>query len=309
LLWNTAVTCNTTNRSRDQFEITVILRRILFYVFLRKMELEQTIEFYRSLQLDQVIDHQKFSEYALTHHSTSIEGSTLTEEDTRMLLDEGVTPKGKPLEHSLMVKDHYEALQFTLKQAKAGKPISIQTIQTIAAMVLKSTGKIYHTVLGNDATKGEFRKGNVRAGASYFVSYDKVEMLTGKLVNHLQKEMTHSKSITDAIELANVAHFDLVSIHPFYDGNGRTSRLLMNYIQAFYDLPLANVFKEDRTEYFQALTEARKEENVQIFQDFMKSQYSKLLQQEIKAYQQMQKGQTLLPKNRVSKGRGHSLFF
>jgi Fic family protein len=83
------------------------------------MNIETTIQTYISLKLDEVIDHQKFSEYALTHHSTSIEGSTLTEADTRLLLDEGVTPKGKPLEHSLMVKDHNEALQFVLSKARS----------------------------------------------------------------------------------------------------------------------------------------------------------------------------------------------
>ncbi len=273
------------------------------------MDLEQLIAEYRSLELDQVIDHQKFREYALTYHSTAIEGSTLTEEDTRMLLDEGVTPKGKPLEHSLMVENHFDALQFTLIQAKAGKQITLATIQAFAGMVLKSTGKTYHTALGTiDASKGEFRKGNVRASDSCFVNYDKVEPLTRKLVTHLQQEMTKQKNSTDAIELAHAAHFDLVTIHPFYDGNGRTSRLLMNYVQAFYQLPLGNVFKEDRAEYFHALTETRKKEDLQIVQDFMKSQYSKLLRQEIETCKKIKDTQTLLPKNRTGKGKGHSLF-
>lgn len=138
------------------------------------MNLQETIENYISLNLDEVIDHQKFSEYALTHHSTSIEGSTLTEADTRLLLDEGVTPKGKPLEHSLMVKDHYEALQFALAKARSKEPVSVGLVQTIGGMALKNTGKIYNTALGNiDSSKGEFRKGNVSAGGSYFISFIK----------------------------------------------------------------------------------------------------------------------------------------
>lgn len=273
------------------------------------MELEKTIEIYLSLELDKVIDHQKFGEYAITHHSTSIEGSTLTEEDTRLLLDEGITPKGKPLEHSLMVKDHYEALTFTLAAAREKKAITVETIQAIAGLVLKRTGKTYHTALGNiDSSKGEFRKGNVRAGDSYFVNYDKVETYTKKLADHLRSEMTLPKATMKAIELANAAHFDLVSIHPFYDGNGRTSRLLMNYIQAYYELPLATVFKEDRADYFHALTEARKKEDIHIFQNFMKAQYEKLLNQEVKAFRQMKENKILLPKKRQGKSRGQSLF-
>lgn len=272
------------------------------------MNLEKTIQTYLSLQLDSVIDHQKFSEYALTHHSTSIEGSTLTEADTRLLLDEGITPKGKPLEHSLMVKDHYEALQFILTKAQSKHPVTVELIQTIAGLVLKNTGKTYNTVLGTiDSSKGMFRKGNVSAGGSYFVNYDKVEPYTKQLVEHLQEEMTSSKTVLEATELSFAAHFDLVSIHPFYDGNGRTSRLLMNYIQAYYQLPLATVYKEDRAEYFQALTDSREKEDTTIFQNFMKSQYEKLLTYEINAYQQMQQNKQLKP--RLKKGRGRSLFF
>jgi Fic family protein len=66
---------------------------------------------YKSLDLHHVIDYDKFKQYAIVHHSSSIEGSTLTENETRLLLDEGITPKGKPLEHSLMVKDHFEAFE------------------------------------------------------------------------------------------------------------------------------------------------------------------------------------------------------
>ena len=99
--------------------------------------------------------------------------------------------------------------------------------------------------------------------------------------------MTGEKTKMEAMELSFAAHFDLASIHPFYDGNGRTSRLLMNYIQAYYGLPLATVYKEDRAEYFQALTLTREKEDTKIFQEFMKSQYQKLLSTETKAFQKM----------------------
>lgn len=273
------------------------------------MELELIIAEYLSLELDDVVDHRKFSEYALTHHSTSIEGSTLTETDTQLLLDEGITPKGKPLEHSLMVKDHNEALQYVLKMAGEKKSLSLELIREINARVLKSTGKIYYTPLGTvDSSKGEFRKGNVSAGGHYFPNFDKVEKLTTKLVEHLRKEIKNVNSVKEQVELANAAHFDLVSIHPFYDGNGRTSRLLMNYIQSFFKLPLGRVHKEDRAGYFEALTEARKKEDINIFQEFMNKQYKKTLLKEIEDYRLMKNGATLLPKKGRNKGRGKSLF-
>src|SRR5690349_21561004 len=154
------------------------------------MDLLSTLQKYLSLRLDDIIDHERFNEYAIVHHSTVIEGSTLTENETRLLLEEDITPKGKPLNHSLMVKDHYAALHFTLKAADQKKPISISLIQSINAAVMKSTGSVYNTPLGTvDASKGEFRKGNVSAGGSYFVNYDKVAPYTEKLVQSINKTL------------------------------------------------------------------------------------------------------------------------
>lgn len=89
------------------------------------------------------------------------------------------------------------------------------------------------------------------------------------------------------LNLSFDAHFDLVTVHPFYDGNGRTSRLLMNYLQQRNNLPLGLVFKEDKTDYFEALIETRKQED--IFRGFMHAQYQKLLIQEIDKFKEVQK--------------------
>jgi Fic family protein len=131
---------------------------------------------FQSLNLSAVIDFDKFNSYAITHHSTTIEGSTLTENETRLLLDEGITPGGKPLLHSLMVQEHYNALQFLIQKAQQKITVTPTFIQAINAAVMKQTGSIYQTVFGElNAATGVFRKGNVSAGSSYFVGYQKVE--------------------------------------------------------------------------------------------------------------------------------------
>lgn len=152
-------------------------------------KLEAILEKYNSLQLNGVIGFDKFLGYTIVHHSSGIEGSTLTEKESQLLLDEGITPKGKPLEHSLMVKDHYGALLFVLSEAKKKRTITVPLLREINSLVMKSTGKVWNTVLGKiDESKGEFRKGNVRAGESYFVSYDKVIPYTTELVKSLNKK-------------------------------------------------------------------------------------------------------------------------
>ena len=266
--------------------------------------LETLLATYNALNLHSITDYDKFNEYAITHHSTVIEGATLTENETRLLLDEGLTPKGKPLLHSLMVKDHYDALLFVMETAQQQSAITVQLIQDINARVMKHTGNMYYTPLGDvDASKGGFRKGNVSAGGYYFVNYDKVPTYTDALVKKINDNLPTASGLQQQLELSFAAHFDLVTIHPFYDGNGRTSRLLMNYLQALFRVPLAIVFKEDKTDYFNTLQNARKEETLQPFYTFMFNQYTKLLQQEIDVYNNN------LKQTKPLKNGGLSLFF
>jgi len=260
------------------------------------------IDKFQSLNLSAIIDFDKFNGYAITHHSTTIEGSTLTEIETRLLLDEGITPAGKPLLHSLMVQDHYNALLFVIQKAKEKIAVTPEFIQQINAAVMKQTGSIYQTVFGElDAGKGVFRKGNVSAGNTYFVGYEKVGPLVKKLCDEVNKKIVAANTIIEKLNICFDAHFDLVTIHPFYDGNGRTSRLLMNYLQHYFNLPLSIVFKEDKAAYFEALQQTRKEEDIAIFQKFMYAQYAKYLQLEIEKFEQLQKND--------GKGKGYSFVF
>jgi Fic family protein len=101
--------------------------------------------------------------------------------------------------------------------------------------VINKTGSVYQTVFGElDAAEGVFRKGNDSAGNSYFVVYDKVEILVEKLCATLRQKLPITTTVEEQLLLSFDAHFDLVTIHPFYNGNGRTSRLLMNFIQLYF---------------------------------------------------------------------------
>jgi len=151
----------------------------------------QLINSYQNLNLSANLDYDKFIEYAIVYHSSAIEGSTLTEVETRLLLDEGLTPKGKPLIHSLMVKDHFDALRFVLTKASKRERIDNDFILEVNGFVMMSTGKIYETAFGQiDASKGVFRRGNLSAGNSYFVNYNKVEPLTLQLIGKVNEGLS-----------------------------------------------------------------------------------------------------------------------
>ncbi len=90
-------------------------------------------------------------------------------------------------------------------------------------------------------------------------------------------------------ELSFNAHLNLVTIHPWVDGNGRTARLLMNYIQFCYNLFPTKIFKEDREEYISALRQSQEEETNLPFLGFMAGQLKKSLSLEIERFKTSQK--------------------
>ena len=248
------------------------------------MDIGSLLKKYQDLKLHESIDFEKFNLYLITNHSTVIEGSTLTYIETQLLLDKDITPGGKPLHDSLMTKDHYAALLHVISLSKKKKnAVNTKMLQKTNALVMKNTGAIYNTALGSvDESKGDLRKMKVFVGKSSFPNYNKVPELLETLCERLN-EMINKEgvSIEEQLKISFFVHFNLVRIHPFTDGNGRTARLLMNYIQSIFNLPLSTVYQEDKAEYYNALITARKKEDINIFYDFMFTQYKKQLNSEI----------------------------
>ena len=81
-----------------------------------------TKEFFKS-GLAEVVDFEKFNRIAIVHHSSAMEGSTLTLEETSLLISEGITAKGKPMSEHEMVSDHYKALSFCMEEAAKKTPV------------------------------------------------------------------------------------------------------------------------------------------------------------------------------------------
>lgn len=243
------------------------------------------------LQLSKgILDYEKFNQYAITHHSTAIEGSSLSLPETFLLLDEGLTPKNKPLEHTFMAIDHKEALSFIIELAESKRPLTVRIIQQLSSIILKNTGSKISTMAGDfDSSKGDFRKATVRAGNRTFMDYSKVPQKVQELLEFINSSINTEKTFETNSLLAFDAHFQMVSIHPFADGNGRLSRLMMNYVQHYHNQPMTIVFPTDRLEYIEALEQTRKNEDIKIFRKFMFSQTLKFFKQEINMIEKQQK--------------------
>jgi Fic family protein len=111
-----------------------------------------------------------------------------------------------------------------------------------------------------------------------------------KFCENLQRQMQDALPPYSALELSSTAQAYLITkIHPWQDGNKRTSRLLSNYIQKYYGLPLGKVEKEDSAEYLQCLKVFKYDDDMKPFIAFMNDRYFSLLQQEITAYKEAHK--------------------
>ena len=251
--------------------------------------LEALISRYKELGIDQQIDYDKFYLYSLITHSTAIEGSTITELENQIMFDHGVSIKGKSLEEQSMNLDLKNAYDKAIELAQNHTPISIDLLISLSALVMKNTGKEYKTILGDfSSAKGELRLLNVTAGIGgrSYMNYSKVPTKLAEFCKQLNanRKDANKKSITELYKISFDAHFNLVTIHPWADGNGRMARLVMNMLQFEFGLIPTIIHKEYKEEYIKALVATREEENLDIFRAFMTKMMEENLSAEIETY-------------------------
>ncbi|MEK7495816.1 MAG: Fic family protein [Patescibacteria group bacterium] len=185
----------------------------------------------------------------MTYNSNGIEGNRLTLKETFLVIQEGLTIKGKSLKDHLEAKDHYEALNYLYDFIEKDKRSTISEvfIRSIQSLIVRETEK---------QKTGKYRSGNVIITGSNHTSPDSSKIPS--LMEDLIKWIKINEKKLHYIELAAIIHHKLVFIHPFFDGNGRTARLVMNLILMQKGYPIAIILKNDRKRYYDALDKADK---------------------------------------------------
>ena len=249
---------------------------------------------YESLGIADQIDYKKFYLYSLITHSTAIEGSTVTEIENQLLFDEGITAKGRSLQEQMMNLDLKVAYEHSMRMAHQHEEFSVEMLKSLSAIVMKNTGATYNTAQGSfDASKGDLRLVGVTAGIGghSYMNFQKVPAKLEEFCKQLNQRRSELSNLDDIIAkylFSFDAHYQLVTIHPWVDGNGRMSRLVMNHLQYEFGLVPVKIVKEDKAEYIQALIDSREKESLEPFREFMLEEHIRNISKEIKEYKKSQ---------------------
>ena len=240
----------------------------------RREELISLVKRYRELGINRQIDYDKFYLYSIITHSTAIEGSTITEVENQLLFDQGITAAGKTLSEQMMNLDLKNAYEKSISLASSHADITVDLLKDLSSIVMKNTGSEYKTALGDfSSARGELRLLNVTAGIGgrSYMSYTKVPGKLASFCSSLndQRKSCNVDDIASLYDMSFDAHYNLVTIHPWADGNGRMARLLMNHLQFEFGLIPTKVTKESKEGYIKALVDTRENDDLGIFRIFM----------------------------------------
>lgn len=196
-----------------------------------------------------------------TYDTQRIEGSSLTRRETADLLERGITPRSKPLRDVKEAEAHRDLFYEILKSKK---DLTLQ-------MVLDWHWKLFHQTKADIA--GKIRKYQVTIGGSKFMPPSPVEVFP--MLTEFFQWYSKNKNKRHPVELAAMAHLKFVTIHPFGDGNGRVSRLVMNFILNKKDYPMLNIPYEGRNSYYNALERSQVRKEDRIFLQWFIKRYIK----------------------------------
>lgn len=211
-------------------------------------QLRDKINGYRPLEGDVLASLKDYYNVGLTYTSNALEGNSLTETETKIIIEDGLTVSGKPLRDHFEVVGHSDAFNMMVSMVRQ-KSFSQMDIQSLHKL-------FYHRI--DMARAGVYRNQQVFiSGSAYALpAPDKLELL-------MQQFITEYGSLGDGmhvVDYAALVHKEFVFIHPFVDGNGRVARLLMNLVLLQHGYFIAIIPPVRRRDYIAALEKAHQDE-------------------------------------------------
>ena len=197
------------------------------------------------------------------HNSTAIEGNTLSLMETKLVLEDKIAIGGKKLREIYEVVNHQKAFELIKEKISAGVELDANLVK-----------QIHEALMDNIFIGGIYRDGSVRITGASFTPPSGEEMYRDLQMFYADFSWMKEKN---PIEYAAWTHAEFVRIHPFADGNGRTSSMIMNYQLMFGDLLPISIQASDRLEYYRTLEEYAINKNLEPFANFVADHEEKVL--------------------------------
>ncbi|MCP3940941.1 MAG: Fic family protein [Desulfobacteraceae bacterium] len=231
-------------------------------------DLKKCLDSFRPLEGLNIEKLNRYFDEVYTYDSTGIEGNTLTLQETSLVLNKGVTIGGKSLREHFEVVNHIEAIEYIKGLVKDQEELNQRVLLEIHYLILKSI---------NSENAGKYRWEDVRISGSKHTppSFLKVQELMDEYFEYYKE----NKEKLNPILLSAYMHEKLVTIHPFVDGNGRTSRLIMNLILLQNGFPITNISSErnKREKYYSTLEKVQTQNDDTAFLKFVAGNVKKAL--------------------------------
>ncbi len=228
-------------------------------------ELEKIYQNFKNVQKNtpKSIQEKNLESFSVkfTYNTQRIEGSTLTLKDTALLLEYGLSPSNRPTNDIKETELHQKLFLKIIKQK-----------DDLSLVLVKKWHKELFAQTKPDIA-GLLRDYDVRINQSKFIPPPHISV--NLLVSGFFTWYNANKKKLNPVELAALVHLKFVTIHPFGDGNGRTTRLMMNHVLNAYGYPLMDIDYADRRSYYTALEKSQRKDNVLPFLQWFIKRYLK----------------------------------
>jgi Fic family protein len=237
------------NKTNARFDLEKVWPKTntLDVLYEQLSDLKQCLDSFRPISPDTIKDMQSLWDIQYTYESNRIEGNSLTFDETMHVIEKGLTIGGKPLNDHLEAVNHQEAIHYVRELSSENSDFDERDLLSIHQLILKGIRErdagVYRKqpvfVVKSDGTRHEFPQA----------------FLLNKLVENYFIFYNENKDTMHPVEMAAHLHQKLVNIHPFIDGNGRSSRLVMNLHLLKHGYPISIIDSEmnKRQEYYRIL--------------------------------------------------------
>jgi len=252
---------------------------------IRALELKKQLDTLRPLDREQEGRIMQKFRLDWNYHSNNLEGNSLTYGETKALIMHGITAQGKPLKDHFEITGHNEAINWVIDIVKGDYPLTESFIREVHKLLLKESYEVNAQTADGTPTKKRVAVGSYKSSPNhvltktgeifYFATPEETPAKMGDLMAWYNEKIAEPDF--NPILLAAEFHYKFILIHPFDDGNGRTARILMNFILMKFGYPPVIIKTEDKENYYAVLRLADTG-NLEAFVDYIAKNLNRSLE-------------------------------